>query len=438
MSPGQLGSIVLPLALLIATAHVLGYLFTRLRQPRVIGEIAAGVLFGPVLFARFFPAAHDAIFGTAGVAGAAASPRTTVLEFVYWMGLLFLMFACGAETRQLFSREDRRQVSWIAGLGTGLPFVLTLLAVPFLPVSGLMGPAQQKVPLFLVIGIAVAVTSIPVISKIFFDMKILHTRFARLILSVAVIEDILLWAVLAVATALAKSGVTPKQQIAVHVSVTLVYFIAGLTILPRLLRMVARAEWNVLAKASPVGYLVAVLLAYTALAAVMEVNLVFAAFLAGFAVASERERLEEALRSLNQFSFAVFVAPYFAMVGYRLDLTRSFSVSNLAMFLTVACALKLVSVAWGARAAGFRGLDVINISVATNARGGPGIVLASVAYDAGIVNGMFYTTLVLVAILTSQLAGAWLEFVIRRGWPLLSGTASPVPVRKGTDEVLAA
>ena len=51
----------------------------------------------------------------------------------------------------------------------------------------------------------------------------------------------------------------------------------------------------------------------------------------------------------------------------------------------------------------------------------PGIVLASVAYDAGIVNATFYTTLVLLAVLTSQAAGAWLDYVLRKGWPLLSG-----------------
>jgi Kef-type K+ transport system membrane component KefB len=90
--------------------------------------------------------------------------------------------------------------------------------------------------------------------------------------------------------------------------------------------------------------------------------------------------------------------------------------------------MKLASVLLGARLAGFRGLDSVNLAVAFNARGGPGIVLASVAYDAKIINGPMYTTLVLLAVLTSQAAGAWLEYVLRKGWPLLSGDEAPVLV----------
>jgi Kef-type K+ transport system membrane component KefB len=88
-------------------------------------------------------------------------------------------------------------------------------------------------------------------------------------------------------------------------------------------------------------------------------------------------------------------------------------------FMAGACTVKLLAVALGARLAGFRGLDIVNLAVATNARGGPGIVLASVAFEAGIISSAFYTTLVLVAVFTSQAAGAWLEFVLRRGWALL-------------------
>jgi Kef-type K+ transport system membrane component KefB len=78
--------------------------------------------------------------------------------------------------------------------------------------------------------------------------------------------------------------------------------------------------------------------------------------------------------------------------------------------------------------AGFKGLDAVNLAVATNARGGPGIVLASVALEAQIISSVFYTTLILLAIFTSQAAGAWLEYILRSGKPLLSGDVEPRPV----------
>ena len=91
----------------------------------------------------------------------------------------------------------------------------------------------------------------------------------------------------------------------------------------------------------------------------------------------------------------------------------------MVIFIVATCGVKVVSVALAARFAGFRGLDLLNLAITTNARGGPGIVLASVAFDAGIISPEFYTTLVVAAVLTSQLAGAWLDYVLRKGWPLL-------------------
>ena len=84
-------------------------------------------------------------------------------------------------------------------------------------------------------------------------------------------------------------------------------------------------------------------------------------------------------------------------------------------FLVFACIAKAVSVALGAWLAGERTAGVVNLAVAMNARGGPGIVLASLAFDAGIINDKFYATLVLLAMVTSLLAGAWLGRVVQRG-----------------------
>jgi K+:H+ antiporter len=412
MPANAVGPLIFFIAILLTSAHLLGHLFARLRQPRVIGEILAGILLGPFVLGKL------AIYSRILQLDVAAEPKKAALDLLYQLGLLLLMFLSGAETKALFQKHERKQIAWLASVGTALPFFIMLGLASLLPLGWFMGERSNRTSLILVLGIAVAVTSIPVISRIFFDLKILHTRFARLVLGVAVLEDIGLWAILAVATALAASSGMPKRSIAVHIALTLVYFALGLTLAPRATKRISKSRFNLLANSSPVTFTLLIVFGYVAVAGLLDVNLVFAAFLAGFAVS--RKRLGEALETISRFSFALFIPIYFALVGYKLIFGKSFSVLMLLAFLAGACLLKLISVALGARLAGFRGLDVINLAVATNARGGPGIVLASVAYEAGIISAAFYTTLVLVAVLTSQAAGAWLEFILRKGLPLLS------------------
>jgi Kef-type K+ transport system membrane component KefB len=210
-----------------------------------------------------------------------------------------------------------------------------------------------------------------------------------------------------------------------HLVTTVAFFALGLTIVPRAIKRINKSRFNVLATHSPVGYAMAVLLAYCAVAGALDISLVFAAFLAGFAVVHKKRRIfAEALDAIGKVSFAFFIPVYFAVVGLKLDLVRGVSLWMIAAFLAGTCIVKVFSVSLAARFAGFRGLDLVNLAITTNARGGPGIVLASVAFDAGIISSTFYTTLVVTAVLTSQMAGAWLEYVLRKGWPLLTPMAS--------------
>lgn len=416
MSNADLTSILFVLLLLVGLAQLLGYLFVRLRQPRVVGEILAGIVLGPAILGRF-------PFATTFVE--ATKHQQSILNFVYWLGLLLLMFLSGAETRHLFSREERREVGWLVIVGTGIPFVLGLMLGPWLIRPSLAGPNGNRISLIIILAVGVAVTSVPVVSKIFADLQILHTRFARLILGVAVLEDIVLWLALALATAMAGNTVLNPRQMSYHLITTVGFFGLGLTIAPRIVKRINKSRFNVFAKHSPLAYALAVLLAYCVVAGALGVSLVFAAFLAGFAVVHKKRKLfAEALDAIGKVSFAFFIPVYFALVGLKLDLIRGFSLWMVAAFLVGSCAVKIVSVSLAGRLAGFRGLDLLNLAITTNARGGPGIVLASVAFDAGIISAEFYTTLVLAAILTSQAAGVWLDYVLRKGWPLLSPVAS--------------
>lgn len=428
MSSIEMGSVVLTLFVLLGCIHAMGYLFEKLRQPKLVGEIFAGILLGPFVLGKVFPAFSELLFGSGKDS---FNKMDVVLNFLYWTGLIFLMFISGSEVRKLAAKENRADTAWLLGVGTPLPFLLVMgLGLSSqLPLESITGVANQQTSALLVLAIAVSVTSIPVISRIFHDLGILNTRFASLILGSAVLEDIMLWGVLAVASSLASQATlaqeTVVQDITSHVLATFLFMGGGLTFIPRLLSKIHESRFNIFFKASKVGYVLLILFAYVTCAAYLKVNLVFAAFIAGFGVVGgiggpDRDKFAEALDSISKVSFAFFIPAYFGLVGYKLILGRDFSFSMLLTFLVASSILALISVGLAARLAGFKGLDVLNLAITTNARGGPGIVLASVAFDAGIINASFYTTLVLTAIITSQIAGGWLRFVLSKGWPLLS------------------
>lgn len=403
---------------LLGAAHAVGAVFAALRQPRVIGELVGGLLVGPPLLAMVWPAA--------AAAQRAHPTLPVVLDAVHGVGLALLLFLSGARMRELLAPGDRRAVAWLAVAGTALPFVATLAVAPLLPLDALAGPSSRRAALVLVLGVAIAVTSIPVIARIFHDLELLGTRFARLVLAVAVVEDVALWVVLAIALTLARAGPAPGIEVARSLALTVAFVAAAATVLPIVVRRRVPGLRDALLEKAPLAWPLLVLAATAGAARLSGVGLVLAAFFAGLALGDD-PRLRRPLARLDRFAFATAIPLYFAVVGWRLDLVHAFDARLCAALLGVACLVKVGAVALGGAAAGLRGAPLLNVSVALNARGGPGIVVASVAHEAGIISDALCTALVLLAVVTSQVAGVWLGVVVRRGAPLLGDADEQAP-----------
>ena len=426
LTGAELAHVLVALGLLLIAAHGLGHIFVLLRQPRVIGEICGGLLLGPTVLGALAPGVQADIF-------AEDAATSAVLGAVYQLGLMLLMFASGAEMRSVFRRADERVVAFVSVSGVVLPFVAGLLVFQVLDSSALIGTAQNETALLLIFCLAIAVTSIPVISRIMFDLGIIETPFARVVLGVAVIEDVLVYIVLALALGMVsvttgdefglpavlgfESGGTASM--AFHVVATFAFFLLMLVPAPRGFRWARRKRWNVLARSNSIGYQLLFLFAATVICIMLGLTPIFGAFLAGIAAsAAIGPESVQARAVIKDFSFALFVPIYFALVGLQLDLLDHFDPLFFIGFLLFACIAKSLSVFLGARLAGEPRNGAANLAIATNARGGPGIVLASAAFAAGIINQEFYATLVMLAIVTSLIAGSWLGHVVRSGTPL--------------------
>ncbi len=421
-SPAALSHLLVALGLVLAAAHGVGYLFRKLRQPQVIGEIIGGLLLGPTVLGALAPPLQHRLFE--------GTPSTWfVLGAMYQFGLLLLMFCSGLEMRSTFQTAERKTVAIITVCGVAVPLLLVVALRNYVSLDAHLGAARNETALLVVLAIAVAVTSIPVISRIFFDLGIIETAFARIVLSIAVIEDVLLYVLLAMALSLVAGGQESNfglpamlglegaspAALGYHVSATVAFFVVAALAAPALGRP---RSWRWVREINPVTLQLVLLLGITGVALFLGIAPMLGAFVAGIAAHRATQKAARSRATIKNFSFAFFVPIYFAIVGLRLDLVRYFDPLFFVVFFVFACAVKLACTYLGGRLAGESNWGAWNLAVALNARGGPGIVLASVAFDAKIINEGLYASLVMLAILTSSLAGAWLEAVVRRGWSL--------------------
>ncbi|GHH87702.1 putative Na+/H+ antiporter [Streptomyces sulfonofaciens] len=422
--------LLLALVALLAFAHAGGHLFKRLRQPEVIGEIAGGLLLGPTVFGVLAPGAQHWLIPTSG-------PAASALGSFYTIGMLLLVYLTGTELRRRGSGGERRTIALIAVLGLALPFAVGLGVARSTDLDGLVGPSGSPTTLTLVFGMAIAVTSVPVISRIMLDLGILGTVFARIVLAVAVLEDIVLYVVLAIVLGLAQArsgssyglwalvGNDSTTWAAIYFTLAPLLFLGALRRWgPALFARAAESPRNLLAVRSPLAFRLIFVFLLCAACTGLGIDPIFGALVAGMCAAdavSEDARTSQDV--LRKVALGVFVPVYFAIVGVQLDLAHHFDVLFFCWFLVLACVAKSFSVWLGARLAGEPKSTSVHLAMAMNARGGPGIVLASVAYGAQIIDQDFFTSLVLLSIVTSQWAGFWLGRAIAKGAPFLTEAA---------------
>lgn len=409
MTDAELGRLLLGLVCLLAAALAMGRLFERLSMPHVIGEIIGGFLLGPTVLGLLAPDLHRWIFN--------AFPAQTALFSAFnWIGLILLMFVAGFRIERKFSEDDKLTIAVILVSSIVIPMIGGWWLTLVLDRSVLMNPSANPTSFHLVLAIGTAVTSIPVISRIFLELDLMTTRFARLILATATLQDLVLWTVLAVATAINSTRSVETGRLAWVVLTTIAFIGFAISLGPALLHWLGRRLPLRRDTSALVGYVLAVCFMLAALASFLEINVVFGALVAGLVVGALPEgKLTDVKQRISDVALWFFVPIYFALVGFKIDLGAHFDLAGILIFLVASSLLKFVSVAVALTMIGKPFSAALNYGIVMNTRGGPGIVLASVALAFGIITETFFVMLVLASIVTSLFTGIWLRRAIRRG-----------------------
>lgn len=403
----ELVRLFLAIGLLLLSASFFGYVFRKMALPKVIGEIVGGLILGPTVAGLFMPDWYEQLF------------LSQSLSLIYWFGLILLMFISGFEIEKSLNKEDKKIIAAILVGSTVIPFFAGWLIPSLYNCSDLIGPANNLLAFQILFATATAVTSIPIISKIFMDLGIMGSRFAKIVLATAIIHD----AILYVALSMAIGAVSAKSESLIDAGFigvkTFAFFTLAFLAIPKFLRVINNPKVNILFNSSTTGYSLSLCFFFVAAAGFMNINMMFGGFIAGITIGlSQEKHFIDSRAVIKEISHSFFIPLYFAIVGLRLDLIHQFDILSFLGFLIFSSIVQAVGTMLSARILKKDWPTCLNFAMAMNARGGPGIVLASLAFDLGIISEPFFTTLILSAIVTSLIAGWWFKYILLREWDL--------------------
>lgn len=412
--------LLLQLVVILGCARLLGLLLRRFGQPAVVGEMAAGIVLGPIVLGALAPEWHAELF---------RADSLPALESLSQLGLVLFMFVVGAELRMSGGvRRQLRDAGIVGACSVLVPMALGIAVAPLLHAS--LAPAGVGFwPFALFLAAAMSITAFPIMARILKERGMTHSPLGQLSLSAAAFADVLAWILLALVVVLAKSGADWGgfwRMVGGLVLLVVVVFGAVRPLMARLLRRHA-------ANGSPAGTMLATLLIGAFACAwcteLLGVHAVFGAFLFGACLPRDDRLLAALAERIEHVAVIALMPVFFALAGLATtaDAFAGAGLAALALIMAVAVAGKILGGALGARLAGFPWRTSLAVGSLMNARALMELIVIKVGVDAGVIGESLFTMLLVMAILTTLMTGPLLTLFAGRENP----AATPLPAAPG-------
>lgn len=400
------------IAVVLLIGTFLGRLVRPLRQPIVIGEITAGIVLGPSVLGQLPGHLSRALF---------PAEVRPLLSAVAQVGLILFMFLVGWEFEKRLFRPHRGTALAVSLSSVGLAFAsgVGLATVLYPRHSEVAGHHISFSAFATFIGAAMSVTAFPVLARILADNRLTNTRVGALALAGAAVDDVLAWCMLAYVSALVTADgdiANLIQIVALSAGYVTLMFLVVRPLLGYVVdRWSRQGQWRTLLVLLCAG---AFLSAW--LTTWIGIHGIFGAFLFGFVMPREPVTdLEEHLRRPLNHIGVVLLPVFFIVTGLGVDIGALSGTQflELVAVIVVACAGKLLGAVVPARVLGLSWGEARTLGLLMNTRGLTELIILSAAVDLGVLDGQLFTMMVIMALVTTALAG-----------PLL-------PRRKAVDQV---
>ncbi len=384
-----LSRVLLAVAIIIAAARVLGTAFRRIGQPRVIGEITAGILLGPSLLGLFFPEITDYLFPAA---------VTDVMAVLAQFGLIFFMFLIGLELDHSLIRGSGHTAVLISHYSIVVPLGLgmgaALLLYPMVASGQFTGFA-------LFMGAAMAITAFPVLARILTDTGVHRTRLGALAITCAAVDDVTAWCVLAIVVAIVRAGGPADALTTIGLSVLFIVVMLRV-VRPLAVRLMAarRGPFN----ATVMSFLIAGLFLSAWTTEMIGIHAIFGAFMFGAVLPRDRGVATQIVERLEDVTVLFLLPVFFAVVGLSTQIGLV-SGGELWLLTGLVIVIAIVGKIGGSVIAGLAAGETLRsstiIGVLMNARGITEIVILTIGMELGVISPALFTIMVLMALTTT-------------------------------------
>lgn len=395
--------LLLQIISILLVSRLFGFLFIKLGQPTVIGEILAGIVLGPSLFGYYYPGAFHFLFAPESLGN---------LYIISQIGLVLFMFTIGMELDLSLLRQKMDKIYVISHASIIIPYFFGMLLAYFLYQE--FAAAQTAfLPFALFIGISMSITAFPVLARIVQEKRLSKSHLGIVSIASAAINDVTAWCVLAAVIAIAKTGSVVSSLYTIGISVA--YVLVMLLLVRPFLKRVGDIYRNseVLNK-SIIAFLLLVLITSSWLTEIIGIHALFGAFLAGVIMPQLPDFRKLVIEKIEDVSVTLLLPLFFVFTGLRTQiglLNTPYLWSICGLIVLVAVVGKFAGSAFPARILGETWKDSLSIGVLMNTRGLMELIVLNIGYEMGVLPPHIFVMLVIMAVVTTFMTSPLLSLI---------------------------
>lgn len=405
-----LHNITHPLAILLAqivaivfVSRLFAWIFRKIGQPSVIGEIVAGIVLGPSLVGLFFPEFTAFLFPAQSLGN---------LQFLSQIGLILFMFIVGMEIDVNVLKNKAHDAVVISHASIIIPFSLGMGLAYFIYKE--FAPVEVSFTSFgLFLGIALSITAFPVLARIVQERGIHKTRLGTIVITCAAADDITGWSILAVVIAIAKAGSSVSALYTIALAVVYVFVMIKI-VRPFLKRIGDLNATNTNLSKTYVAIFIVMLILSSWATEVIGIHALFGAFMAGAIMPANQKFRSLFAEKIEDIALVLFLPLFFVFTGLRTEIgliNEPYLWKITGLIILVATIGKLVGSALAARYVKQSWKDSLIIGTLMNTRGLMELVVLNIGYDLGILTPQVFAMMVIMALVTTFMTGPILDLI---------------------------